>query len=159
MASNLIGICLRALEKDDLSAPDLRAGAVFYRFDGLELSEQEKRGGVVGPRDVDPGTKILSLHFPRLQLFYMRGSEEVELAMDEPIDTQSEDNPFGKGTGVQIYFKRVTRSRQYSLGEPVIITQPDFNEIAMACHLFAADLAAKLPKLPPPKHLPQSSQR
>jgi hypothetical protein len=249
MASNVIGTCLRALEDDDLSPPELRAGAVTYRFEGLELSEPERRaayhnwllskgfqdltrgiretleeaifyiemaklksgrttwgkvqahmdnirqeaakpkfpelleevnsglsepmafeaeilslqrarnclehrGGIVGPRDVDPASNTLSLQFPRLRMFYMRGNEEVEIALDVPIDG---DNPFGEDGEVQIYMGRVTRSREYALGEPVVITQEDFNEIAMACQLFAADLAAKLPKLPPLRELEPGS--
>lgn len=252
MASNVIGTCLRALQNDDLSPPELRAGAVTYQFEGLDLSGPEKRtayqnwllskgfqdltrgiresleeaifyiemaklksgqttwgktqahmadirqgaakpkfpklleevnsgllepvafeaeilslqrarnclehrGGIVGPRDLDPATKTLLLQFPRLRMFYLRGSEEVEISLNEPIDTRRDDSPFGKGEEVQIYLNRVTRSREYHLGEPLIITQPDFNEIAMACQLFAADLAAKLPKLPPIAELQGSS--
>jgi hypothetical protein len=46
--------------------------------------------------------------------------------------------------------QRVTRSREYALNEPVIITQRDFYEIAMACFIFASDLAQKLPSNAPP---------
>lgn len=124
-------------------------------FDAEFLSLQkarnclEHRGGRVGTRDVDAATGTLTLSFPRLRTFYRRGHEEVELAPGEVIDTHSPDNPFGKGEEVPIFLNRVTRSREYALGEPIIITASDFYEIAMACQLFASDVAAKLPTLPP----------
>ena len=104
----------------------------------------EHRGGRVGTKDVDPVTGILTLSFPRLRTFYMRGDEEVELLPGETIDTHAPDNPFGKEE-VTVYLRRVTRTRDYALDEPVVIAAIDFFEIAMACHLFAADLASKLP--------------
>jgi hypothetical protein len=109
----------------------------------------EHRGGRVGMRDVDATTNTMSLRFPRLRLFYLRGDEEVELEPGQVIDTHSEDNPFGKGEGVQILMNRVMRTREYALGELVVITVSDFYEIAMACQLFASNVAAKLPTLPP----------
>lgn len=105
----------------------------------------EHRGGRVGAKDVDPATGCLTLTFPRLMTFYMQGEEEVELVVGEVIDTHSPDNPFGNGKEVPLYLKRVTRSREYALDEPVVITALDFFEVAMACHLFAGDVASKLP--------------
>jgi hypothetical protein len=46
----------------------------------------------------------------------------------------------------RLFLRRVTRSRDYALDEPVVIEANDFFEIAMACHLFASDVATKLPK-------------
>lgn len=123
-------------------------------FDAEFLSLQktrnclEHRGGRVGARDVDPTTGALLLTFPRLKTFYMRGVEEVELVPGEAIDTHSPDNPFGGEEHVSIYMRLVNRSRQYALGEPVVVSASDFFEIAMACHFFASDLATKLPTLP-----------
>lgn len=244
IASQVVGICLRGLANEDLSPPEMRGGFMGYKFDGLEMSEEERRetyqnwllskgfqdlargvretleeavfylamikrepgmttlaevdvdmaeiradagkppfpklleqvnrgltepmafdaeflslqkarnclehrGGLVGPRDVDAATGTMTLSFPRLRTFYRRDDEEIELAPGEVIDTHQPNNPFGKGEVVQIYMNRVTRSREYALGEPVVITASDFYEIAMACQLFASDLAAKLPTLPP----------
>lgn len=244
IASQVVGICLRGLANDDLSPPEMRGGFIGYKFDGLEMSNEERRetyrnwllskgfqdlargvretleeavlylamikrepgmttlaeveadmaairadagkppfpkllkevnagltepmafdaeflslqkarnclehrGGLVGPRDIDVATGTMTLSFPRLRTFYRRGDEEIEVAPGEVIDTHEPDNPFGKGEGVQIYMNRVTRSREYALGEPVVITASDFYEIAMACQLFASDVAAKLPTLPP----------
>jgi hypothetical protein len=106
----------------------------------------EHRGGRVGPSDVDPDTGALTLTFPRIRIFYRHGDEEVELMPGEVIDTHDPGNPFGEGQEVEIFMQRVTRSRDYVLGDLVTISASDFYEIAFACHLFAGDLAAKLPK-------------
>ena len=119
----------------------------------------EHRGGLVGDRDVDPATNMLTLSFPRLQTFYMSGEEQIEVIPGEAIDSHDPDNPFGKDETVSIYVKRVTRSREYFLGDPVVITASDFFEIAMACQLFACDVAAKLPTIaptPPENSIPHS---
>lgn len=108
----------------------------------------EHRGGLVSERDVDSVTGLMTLNFPRLRMFYKRGEQEIELALGEAIDTHDASNPFGIGEDVPIFMDRMNRSRQYALHDPVIISPSDFFEIAMACHLFASDLAAKLPKLP-----------
>lgn len=110
----------------------------------------EHRGGRVGPRDVDPATGTLTLNFRRFKTFYMRGEDEIELAAGEVIDTHSPDNPFGKREEVPIFMRLVTSSRDYALGEPVVISAQDFFEIAMACHLFAGDVATKLPTVGAP---------
>lgn len=106
----------------------------------------EHRGGKVGAKDVDPETGLLILTFPCLKAFYLRGEEEIELVVGEVIDTHSPDNPFGKNEEVPIYIKRTTRSREYKVEEPVIIGDRDFFEIALACQMFASDVATKLPR-------------
>lgn len=108
----------------------------------------EHRGGRVGPKDVDPATNTLTLSFPRLMMYYMRGEEEVEMVPGEVIDTHADDNPFGREE-VDVHIRRVTRSREYALNEPLIISKRDFFEIALACQMFATDLAVKLPVAPP----------
>lgn len=108
----------------------------------------EHRRGCVGPRDVDASTNTLTLSFPRLRMFYKRGNDEVEVVPGEAIDTHCDDNPFGSDEDVPIYMNRVSRSRVYRLGEPVVISSSDFVEIAMACQLFANDILMKLPTLP-----------
>lgn len=107
----------------------------------------EHRGGRVGPRDLD-ANGVMTLSFPRIAMFYYRGTLEVELKVGEVIDTHDPANQFATGQEIPIYVKRVTRSRTYALNDPVIITASDFYEIAMACHMFAADVASKLPTLP-----------
>ena len=122
--------------------------AEFWGLQGVRNC-LEHRHGVVGPKDIDPDTGRLSLEIPRLKVFYLRGGEEVEIAVGEVIDTHEVDKPEDPNEGVPIFLRRVTRSREYDLGEPIIITPPEFYEIAMACHMFANDLASKLPLLPP----------
>src|ERR1700720_1112195 len=46
----------------------------------------EHRGGIVRKQDLDDQAAALTLSFPRLKVFYMRGSEEIELAGDERVD-------------------------------------------------------------------------
>lgn len=104
----------------------------------------EHRGGIVGARDLDGETDTLTLSFPRMKMFYERDGEEVELEAGHVIDAQ--ESELG---GVQILGRMVTRSKSYALGDRVEITSRDFNEIAMACHVFAGDLAGKLPTLAP----------
>lgn len=122
-------------------------------FDAEFLSLQkvrnclEHRGGRVGTRDVDESGNM-TLSFPRLRAFYHHGEVEVEIVPGEAIDTHDTGNPFGKGKEVPIYMNRVTRTRTYALNEPVVISASDFYEVAMACHLFASDVVAKLPTIP-----------
>ncbi len=85
----------------------------------------EHHGGRVGTKDVDPVTGIHTLSFPRLQTFYKRGDEEVELLPGETIDTHAPDNPFGKEevtvylrTGyahTRLCVRRTGRHRRYRL--------------------------------------------
>jgi len=105
----------------------------------------EHRGGVVAEKDVDAATNTLALTFPRIKIFYQNGDSEVEIGPGVVIDTHSDDNPFGKEE-VEILMRRVTRLKEYALGERVVIEPRDFFEIALACHLFASDVAAKLPQ-------------
>lgn len=108
----------------------------------------EHRGGLVGSRDVDVENGKMILAFPRVRLFYMRGEVEIEVAAGEAIDTHDVSDPSAEKGEVPIYFQRVMRTREYDMGEPVVITEADFADIAMACHMFAGDVASKLPTLP-----------
>lgn len=241
IASQVVGTALRALANDDLSPPDMQGGHWGYQFNGLEMTDAERRetyqnwilakgfqdlargvretleeaafylamikcepgmttlakveadmagiraaaaklqfpklledvnagltepmafdaeflslqkvrnclehrGGRVGVRDVDESGSM-TISFPRLRAFYRRGAAEVEIAPGEVIDTHDSNNPFGKGEDVPIYINRVTRTRTYALDEPIVISASDFYEIAMACQLFASDVAAKLPTM------------
>lgn len=105
----------------------------------------EHRNGLVAAQDVDPASGYLTLSFPRLQAFYMKGEEEVEVVPGEVIDTPETEYPSKTVDGIQIMIRRVARSCDYAIGERIHITEADFAEIAMACHLFADDLTSKLP--------------
>jgi hypothetical protein len=77
-------------------------------------------------------------------MFYVNpAGDEVELAAGVIIDTHEH-------TGMaEILMKRENRARSYALGEKITFNSAEFSEIAFACNMFASDLAAKLPTLPP----------
>ena len=43
IASQVVGICLRGLANDDLSPPEMQGGFIGYKFDSLEMSNEERR--------------------------------------------------------------------------------------------------------------------
>jgi hypothetical protein len=104
----------------------------------------EHRGGMVRKQDLDDQAAALTLSFPRLKVFYMRGNEEIELARDERVDDGTHEPE------VQILGRIGTRSRTYQLGERVTFTANEFSEIAMACSFFAKQLASRLPVISAP---------
>jgi hypothetical protein len=94
----------------------------------------EHRHGVVGSVDADVSGQ-LSLTLPRLQLVTTLDGKEVEVAP-------------GLVTGespAAVSIKRVNRERIYHVGEKIEIDAAQFQELAFACHLFAEDIASKLP--------------
>lgn len=97
----------------------------------------EHRNGRVGLKDVDPTTGVMALSFPRLKITASEDGKETEVY---------EGQFFEKGA--ELYLGRETRIREYAMEEAVVISAADFYEIALACHLFAVDLATKLPDLP-----------
>jgi hypothetical protein len=98
----------------------------------------------VRKQDLDDQAAALTLSFPRLKVFYMRGNEEIELARDERVDDGTHEPE------VQILGRIVTRSRTYQLGKRVTFTANEFSEIAMACSFFAKQLASRLPVISAP---------
>lgn len=103
----------------------------------------EHRGGIVGEQDIDKQTGVLSLKFPRMKIYYVRGGDEIEIPSGEISDTHEIHKDIDKERS--IFVKRVVQERDYQLGEPVQIGGRDFFEIALACQMFASDLATKLP--------------
>lgn len=101
----------------------------------------EHRAGIVGAIDVDERQHLV-LMLPRLKMFYLKDGNEVELEVGAIIDRYEHPEM------VEILIKRETRTRSYALGEKVRFDASEFHEIAFACHLFASDLAAKLPAKP-----------
>ncbi|MGO4307983.1 hypothetical protein [Cupriavidus sp. RAF12] len=102
----------------------------------------EHRGGIVGTQDAD-ADGVLTLSLPRIRVFYIRGTEEVELVPGSTVD------PGDDRDNVEIYSQRVTRTRSYRVGERVTFTADEFHEISFACTLFLGDLVAKLPQATP----------
>jgi hypothetical protein len=99
----------------------------------------EHRAGIVGNADTK-GAAEFTLSVPRLKIFYLRGSEEIELAAGERVDA-GDDRP-----EVEILMKIETRARSISLGGRLTFTPQEFNEIAFACNYLGQQLAGRLPK-------------
>jgi len=93
----------------------------------------EHRNGIVGAADVR-GDKALRLTLPRLGVFLRQGGQEVEVERDALVEK-----------GGELLIKRVSREREYALGQAIAFSPADFHEIAGGCYLFANDLATKLP--------------
>jgi len=103
----------------------------------------EHRSGVVRKQDLDDDGAVLTLSFPRMKFFYMRGTEEIELVRDARVDDRSGQSE------VQVLGRFDSRSKTYQLGERVTFTAGEFGEIAMACSFFGQQLASRLPLLDP----------
>lgn len=132
-----------------LSFPDLMAAVDAKLSSPLGFADEflslqkvrnclEHRAGVVRRQDID-AAGTLTLTFPRMKVFYMRGSEEVEIQKHERVDA-CDGEP-----AVQLLGRLVPRSRTYRLGERITFTASEFSEIAMACSYFGNELANKLP--------------
>jgi hypothetical protein len=103
----------------------------------------EHRGGVVGTSDIG-ADGMMELSFPRMKLFYERHGEEVELEAGSAVDA-------GDGKpDVMILMRLDVRRRHFRLGERLVLSIDDFNEIAFACFQFGSQLAMTLPKLNDP---------
>ena len=98
---------------------------------------------MVGTQEADIDG-ILRHSFPRFKIFYNRKGEEIEVRPGERVDAEDGEPE------VQIMMRRVTASKTYRMGERITFSADQFSEIAVACNLFATDLAAKLPTLPLP---------
>jgi hypothetical protein len=133
-----------------LTFPDLLA-AVNEKLDPkLEFAESykslqsarnclEHRDGIVSKIDTR-GDDILRLSIPRMKLFYVRQSAEVEIAKDHIIE------PGDERTEVDILAKLDVRQRSVALGERLVFTLAEFNEIAFACYFLGQQLSSKLPR-------------
>lgn len=111
----------------------------------------EHRGGIVGAKDADEDEATLTLSLPRLKLYYLREGQEIELVPGHVIDTGPEKVP------ARVKMRRVNRVKSYAMGERITLTSAEFHESAMACFLFAGDLASKLPIVHQPKPEGQSA--
>ena len=77
-----------------------------------------------------------------MRCFFKEGDREIEIIPGTDSGVRL--------AGDQIFIDRVSRSKTYRRGERVTFTAADFNEIAFACHMFAGELASKLPVLRAP---------
>lgn len=94
----------------------------------------EHADGQVGNRDVDD-KGVMTLRFPRMKFFVMKGDEEVELYQNFYVEAETE-----------IGFRLDVRERTFKLGERLTISAVDFDDIAFACPQFGTMLAQRLPK-------------
>jgi hypothetical protein len=85
--------------------------------------------------------QTMKLTFPRVKLFYLRNGEEVEVVEGEPVDAHD-----GK-CEVEILMRLEVRERTIGLGERIVLTARDFDEIAFGCFFFGSQLALRLPQL------------
>lgn len=109
-------------------------------YESLQIARNclEHRAGIVSAIDTH-GKKQFDLQFPRMKMFYVRNGEEVELARGERID------PGDKRMEVDIFWKLEVRRKSVAVGERLIFSPAEFNEIAFACHFLGNELAGKLP--------------
>jgi hypothetical protein len=93
----------------------------------------EHRGGVVGEKDLDAAGK-LRLVLPTLVPFANEETGAVELHAGYYAKKNTE-----------IVVKRISREREYALGERFAFTAQEFSEIANGCWLLSQSLLEKLP--------------
>lgn len=98
----------------------------------------EHRNGIVGKVDAPDG-RSMRLAFPRVKLFYLRNGNEIEVVEGERVDAQD-----GKSEH-EILMRLETRERTIALGERIVLSSRDFNEIAFGCFFFGSQLAQRLP--------------
>lgn len=96
----------------------------------------EHRNGIVGVQDMN-GKETLDLVLPRIGVFLAVDGEHVEVQQSKQFVKKD----------TEILIKRASRTKQFVLGDRITFTAAEFNEMAFACHLFAVDLAAKLPEV------------
>jgi hypothetical protein len=101
----------------------------------------EHRGGIVGKADVGKSDHM-DLSFPRMMAFYQRRGDEVEVVPGEAVNADDGE------PSVTLFMRLNLRQRRFALGERLVLTASDFDEIAFACYHFGSQLAASLPKLP-----------
>jgi hypothetical protein len=98
----------------------------------------EHRAGIVGPADASADGKLV-LSLPRLEIFYMKGGKEIEIRAGELIEGED-------GEGAMICLRMGTGTREFKLGERVLFSADEFQEIGLGCWAFANDLTVKLPR-------------
>jgi hypothetical protein len=110
-------------------------------FESMQAARNclEHRNGVVSRIDTIDG-QTMKLTFPRAKLFYFRNGEEVEVVEGEPVDAHD-----GKSE-VEILMRLEVRERTIGLGQRIVLTARDFDELALGCFLFGSQLAARLPQ-------------
>lgn len=76
----------------------------------------------------------MALQFPEIMLFVERDGERIEISRGFVSQ------------GEMLLIKTELRKREYEIGQQLITTTSDFENIAFACWCFGRDLAQNLPK-------------
>jgi hypothetical protein len=86
------------------------------------------------------GKDTFILKIPRIKIFYLRNGGEIELVAGERVDA-------GDGREqVEVLMRFEVREKFVALGERLIFTLAEFNEIAFACNFLGQQLSSRLPK-------------
>ncbi|MDN4982255.1 hypothetical protein QY049_03315 [Bradyrhizobium sp. WYCCWR 13022] len=128
---------------NDLNFPNLLAAVNAHLDPHFEFTDAyqsmqtarnclEHRNGIVGKTDAGDDGKLV-LQFPRIKVYVERDGGEVEIFPGMHVEA-----------GTIIMVKTELRRREYTIGQPLIISAVDFDEIAIACSQFGAALAQKL---------------
>jgi hypothetical protein len=100
----------------------------------------EHRSGIVSELDVEDGNAALVLRFPRLKIWYSFRGSKIELKPGEMV--RGEDDQ----TEIPIHMGPESQQIEFRVGERIILSATQFSDIAMGCHIFGGELAAKLPR-------------
>ncbi|MGJ4916600.1 hypothetical protein ACQR10_19520 [Bradyrhizobium sp. HKCCYLRH2060] len=94
----------------------------------------EHRGGIVGLQDLD-SSGLLKISVPRLKAFIEKDGVEIELFKNFYVEQET-----------VLQMRAETRDLVFRLGQPLLISASDFEDIAYACANFGTLLAQQLPK-------------
>lgn len=75
------------------------------------------------------------VQFPKLLIFVERDGQQVDVARGFV------------SKGEMLMIKMGLRTREYEIGQRLMISAEDFEDIAFACSQFASELARTLPKV------------
>ena|ERR1700737_3458430 len=133
-----------------LKFPDLLAAVNELLDPKLEFSDSykslqqarnclEHRDGIVSKIETH-AKAAFTLKIPRIKIFYLRNGEEIEIAAGERVE------PGDDREQVEVLMRFEVREKSVALGERLIFTLAEFNEIAFACNFLGQQLSTRLPK-------------
>jgi hypothetical protein len=133
-----------------LKFPDLLAAVNALLDPKLEFADSykslqqarnclEHRDGIIS-RIETHGEDAFTLKIPRIKIFYLRKGEEIEIAAGEKVD------PGDDRAQVEVLMKFEVQKKSVLLGERLVFTLREFNEIAFACNFLGQQLSSRLPR-------------
>jgi hypothetical protein len=99
----------------------------------------EHRDGIVSKVETHANAAF-TLKIPRIKVFYLRSGEEIEIVAGERVE------PGDDRDQVELLMRFEVREKIVALGERLIFTLAEFNEIAFACNFLGQQLSSRLPK-------------